>query len=384
MITSVEISNFKSLKHVALETRNLNLLTGLNGSGKSTLIQAFLLLKQSPVGQGQLRLRNAVDRIFDDRNLFDAGVAEDIYYQFGVDKEIKVILSTSRELRLGWHFACDPLLEPGATVLNAPERYTSDDLLKWSLFTYSFQYLQAERTGPQDRYTKNPEVVEEQLGLGSLGQYAVHFLHRYGDELKVTHEALKHPRAKSELLIHQADAWMSEIAPGVQLYTEEISNEEVRLSFQFATERGKTNRLKPKNVGFGLTYVLPVIVALLTATPDKLILIENPESHIHPRGQVELGRLLAGCAQSGAQLFVETHSDHILNGLRLAVKEGLIDANKAIAFFFKRNDEDNASQITPIVVDTNGKLHRQTVDGTVSQLPKGFFDQWTSSMAKLF
>jgi predicted ATPase len=381
MITAVEIKNFKSLKHVALQTRNLNLLTGLNGSGKSSLIQVFLLLKQSPyLHQGKLNLKG---------ELFDAGVAEDVYYQFGTEKEILINVGFTdhrfQKSEVLWHFICDPLTDPDANLLKAPENPVGlGTVIINGLFNNRFEYLTAERTGPQNIYTRNADVVENRQSVGIAGQYAVHFLHRYGNELKVTDEALQHPRAKSELLIHQADAWMSEIAPGVQLYTEEISNEEVRLSFQFGTERGKTNRLKPKNVGFGLTYVLPVIVVLLTATPDKLILIENPESHIHPRGQVELGRLLAGCAQSGAQLFIETHSDHILNGLRLAVREKLIDADKAVSFFFKRDDEDNASHITPIVIDPNGKLHRQTTDGTIAALPKGFFDQWTSSMAKLF
>lgn len=380
MITSVEIANFKSLKNVRLATRNLNLLTGLNGSGKSSLIQAFLLIRQSPeIQQGRLLLRNPAS------NLFDAGVAEDVYYQFGVEKEIYFGFELDRQSRLDWHFACDPLTEPDANVLNAPERYVGiGALVDFSLFNHLFQYLSAERTGPKNSYGKDVAGLEYGLDIGVAGEYAVHLLHDLGDKYKVTNEALQHPNAKSELLIHQTDAWMSEIAPGVQLYTEEISNEEVRLSFQFGTERGKTNQIKPKNVGFGLTYVLPVILTLLTAQADKLILIENPESHIHPRGQVELGRLLAGCAQSGAQLFIETHSDHILNGLRLAVKEGLIDADRAVAFYFKRGEEDNATTITPIVVDTKGKLHRQTSDGTTAQLPKGFFDQWTSSMAKLF
>lgn len=381
MITSIEISNFKSLKSVRLQTRNLNLLTGLNGSGKSSLIQVFLLLKQSPeVRKGKLHLKG---------NLFDAGVAEDVYYQFGVDKVIRLALSYTPdqndelELNLVWNFACDPLVEPDANQLKAPEHYSNiGHIAFWPLSELA--YLTAERKGPENSYAKNVSVVENEGKLGVAGEYAVHFLHHYGNEYKVTYPALQHPAARSELLIHQVNAWMSEVAPDVQLYTEEISNEEVRLSFQFGTQQGRTNFIKPKNVGFGLTYVLPVIVALLTATPDHLLLIENPESHIHPRGQVELGRLLAAAAQSGAQLFVETHSDHILNGLRLATRGELIDPDKAVAFYFRRDEEDNATHITPVVIDAKGKLHQQTPEGTKAQLPKGFFDQWTSSMAKLF
>jgi predicted ATPase len=379
MITSVGITNFKSLKSVALETRNLNLLTGLNGSGKSSLIQALLLLRQSPeIGQGRLLLKNPGN------DLFDAGVAEDVYFQSGIEKHIRFSLTIAAHLALSWQFACDPLTDPAATILLAPEYYSDELLYRSALFSEGFQYLTAERTGPRSQYARNIEVVEGQRGLGNAGEYAVDFLYRFGSEWKVTAPAMRQPDAKSDLLIHQTEAWLSEIAPGVQVEATPVSNEEIRLSFQFSTTRGKTTPIKPKNVGFGLTYVLPVILAALTAEPDKLILIENPESHIHPRGQVELGRLLAACAQSGAQLFVETHSDHILNGLRIATKQNLIEPDKAVAFFFQRMQEDNCTDITPIVVDAKGKLHRQTPDGTTALLPKGFFDQWTSSMAKLF
>ena len=379
MLTSVGIANFKSLKSVLLNTRHLNLLTGLNGSGKSSLIQALLLLRQSPdIGQGRLLLKNPGN------DLFDAGVAEDAYFQSGIEKYIYFNLGLSDAFTFSWHFACDPIAEPEATVLNAPERYFDEVMYRSALFTDAFQYLTAERTGPRSQYARSIEVVEGQRGLGNAGEYAVDFLYRFGSEWKVTAPGMRHPDAKSDLLIHQAEAWLSEISPGVQVEATPLSNEDIRLSFQFSTTRGKTTPIKPKNVGFGLTYVLPVILAALSAEPGKLILIENPESHIHPRGQVELGRLLAACAQSGAQLFVETHSDHILNGLRLATREKLIEPDKAVAFYFRREEEDNCTNITPIVLDEKAKLHRQTPDGTTAQLPKGFFDQWTSSMAKLF
>ncbi len=58
--------------------------------------------------------------------------------------------------------------------------------------------------------------------------------------------------------------------------------------------------------------------------------------------------------------------------------------DKVVVFYFKRSPEDNCSEITPILIDGNGKLHRKTTDGTNAKIPKGFFDEWTNSMAKLF
>ncbi|RKZ47807.1 MAG: DUF3696 domain-containing protein [Candidatus Parabeggiatoa sp. nov. 3] len=376
MISQLYIKNFKSLKEIDLEIRHLNLLTGLNGSGKSSLIQTLLLLRQSPeIGKGELKLDNPSN------TLFDAGVAEDVYYQFGTDKEI-VFRCVSEQHCLEWFFDCDVLSHPNRDVLRASADYSPEQLQQCNVFSSAFQYLSAERAGAQNAYPASVEVVKNQKSLGLSGEYTTHFLHVYGDY--EVNEILHHPHARSNKLIHQTEAWLSELATGVRLKTEEISNEEVRLDFQFDTDQGITHKFKPKNVGLGLIYVLPVIVSLLSAEKDKLILIENPESHIHPRGQVELGKLFAAAAQSGVQLFIETHSDHILNGIRIATREKCIASENVISFYFKRFEEDNRSDITSILIDDKGKLHRKTAEGTVAKIPKGFFDEWTKSMLKLF
>lgn len=380
MIRHIAIKNFKSLKSVDVGLSSLNLLTGLNGSGKSSLLQVLLLLRQSEheIGRGRLLLQKK------ENELFDAGVAKDVYFQWGIEKTIDFQLLLENRFMLDWSFDCDVLLYPDDNILTTKREYAAADLIQSTLFTQRFHYLNAERLSPKNLYSRNVEAVENERSVGVFGEYAVHFLEHFGETFEVENENLQHPKAKSEKLIHQADAWLSEISPGVNLIPEKVSNEESRISYQFGTFHGRTNRFKPKNVGFGLSYVLPVIVTLLTAEKGQLILMENPEAHIHPRGQAELGRLLAASAQAGAQLLVETHSDHILNGIRIAVRTKQIEPEKAIAFYFKRSEEDNCSEITPIVIDQHGKLHQKTPDGTTTKIPKGFFDEWTNSMAKLF
>lgn len=378
MIQQLYIKNFKSLKEIDLELRNLNLLTGLNGSGKSSLIQSLLLLRQSPdLNRGELLLRK------NEKELFDAGVARDVYYQWGVDKEICFGFKVGSAIELKWCFECDAIKNPEANILYSRDYYKF--VYESSvLFGEGFTYLNAERLSPQNFYKRDPQVVENEYSIGTLGEYTAHFLEIFGEKLEIKAPSLQHTFAKSYKLIHQVEAWLSEISPNVNLNVKKISNEETRISYQFGTNRGNTLDFKPKNVGFGLSYVLPVVVALLTANDQKLIIIENPESHIHPRGQAELGKLFAAAAEAGAQLLVETHSDHILNGIRVATREKAIHPDKVVAFYFKRSSEDNCSEITPILIDGNGKLHRKATDGTNAKIPKGFFDEWTNSMAKLF
>src|SRR5690606_39213190 len=153
--------------------------------------------------------------------------------------------------------------------------------------------------------------------IGKHGEYTVHYLSEYGLET-IQYPNLIHPKAKSNRLLHNVEAWLNEISPGVKVIIEDIKGLDlVRLSFQYETENGYTNEYKPINVGFGITYALPVIVALLTANPEKIIIIENPESHIHPKGQAKIGELIALASSNNCQILIETHSDHILNGIRV-------------------------------------------------------------------
>ena len=83
-----------------------------------------------------------------------------------------------------------------------------------------------------------------------------------------------------------------------------------------------------------------------------------------------------GPAQSGSQLFVETHSDHIINGIRVAVKEKLIEKEKVNILFFDKEtaEKEQYAKITPILVDGNGSL---------SDYPDNFMDEWSSQLSKL-
>ena len=81
--------------------------------------------------------------------------------------------------------------------------------------------------------------------------------------------------------------------------------------------------LRAVHTGDGLVQVLPIVVAALSAAEDSLLLIENPEANLHPAGQAHMGEFLAEVAAAGVQVILETHSDHVLNGIRRAVKQSI-------------------------------------------------------------
>ena len=104
-----------------------------------------------------------------------------------------------------------------------------------------------------------------------------------------------------------------------------------------------------------------------------MLLIENPEAQLHPQGQVALGKFLARVAASGVQVVVETHSDHILNGIRVAVKREILPPGDLKVHFFSRSSTGSAFRVSP-TIDKNGLL---------SDWPQGFFTQWDDTLIDL-
>ncbi len=363
MITHLSIQNFKSLRKLNLDLKPLNLLMGLNGMGKSSLLQALLILRQSrDLHVGLVNLNDYMVQL---------GEGRDAMYQYGKDDFIRIAFTEDGKNELSWTMA----YVPEAQELLADNAYSFNSLLDYSLFSTNFQYLQAERSAPQDEYRMSSSEVGRDGQIGIDGEYAIHYLNQFGTN--EVWSVLHHPAAKSPLLLAQVDAWMGEISPGIKFNTSKIQGlNKIVLDVQFEAAGGFTNRFRPKNVGFGLTYVLPVVVALLSTRPGRLIIIENPESHVHPRGQAEMGKLIALSAAAGAQLIIETHSDHVLNGIRVAVKDGLVlSQDVGLYYFEKRNTaEEQFTRATTINIDSNG---------TLSDYPENLLDEWSNQLLKL-
>jgi predicted ATPase len=370
MITQIEIKNFKSIKEAKIQTKRLNLLMGLNGMGKSSFIQMLLLLMQSDKLEERIIELNGI--------LAQIGRGQDALYQFAKDDFIEFGIGFE-ENKFSWKFN----YQKDKDKLISEVGFTKDQMKYFRAKTKLFQYISAERIGPREIYDASSITVADKKQLGLLGEFAAYYINVFGSEYDVK-KALHHPKASSGKLNTQINAWLREISPGISLNTKYVPEvNKVILDYQFDLEKTTTNPFRPKNVGFGISYVLPIILALLTVEENKIVVIENPESHIHPRGQVELGKLISLAAQSGAQIFIETHSDHILNGIRVAVKDyhstdgvlGISKDNVNIMYFEKNTtDKEQYSKITPIRVDYKGEL---------DEYPKDFLDEWSNQLLKL-
>jgi predicted ATPase len=123
---------------------------------------------------------------------------------------------------------------------------------------------------------------------------------------------------------------------------------------------------RPVHVGFGLTQVLPIVIAALSAAKGDLLLVENPEVHLHPAGQSLMGQFLAAVAHAGVQVIVETHSDHVLNGVRRAVKTAVLPSEHVAIHYFRARPAGENQVESPQI----------NVNGEIDSWPEGFFDQF--------
>ncbi|MFC8804123.1 DUF3696 domain-containing protein [Streptomyces anthocyanicus] len=392
MIDRLTLTNFKAFQHAEIPLGPLTLLTGLNSSGKSTVMQALALLRQSYTA-GNLDLAAVLRKLNDNPQLVrDAGFllkgelvglgdGQDVLHENFVSDEPEITLGINEgERTYFWSAQYDqeqnllPLRN-----LDVPAGREGTERLEgeagWApgYLTAPFQYLHADRITPAERYPRDHQVAIGRGFLGVRGEHSVNFLRHHARD-EVPDGPLRHARAKSPLLLDQVAAWMGELCPGVNLEAAPIEGTDtVRLSYGFGDALTATRRRRPTNVGFGLTYALPIVVACLTAQPGGLILLENPEAHLHPQGQTRMAGLAAAAAAHGAQLIVETHSDHVLNGMRLAVKQGLLTPEQAVVHFFRSADGSGVEVITP----------RIDKDGQLDQWPMGFFDELENTLVQL-
>ena len=194
------------------------------------------------------------------------------------------------------------------------------------------------RLGTEDVYP-SPDMPEPiNADVGFQGQFAPWWFEKMLDE--IVDEMKLHPDEKAATLRRQFDAWSNELFPGSQANAIRI-NKTPLIKLELRTKNTEEWR-RPANIGYGLTYAFPILVAGLLAKPGQILIIDSPEAHLHPMGQSRIGEFLSVIAASGVQIILETHSDHVLNGIRLAVSKNKIEHDKvAVHFFSPDMDEGN-------------------------------------------
>jgi len=371
MINRLDLQYFKCFESLRLPLCDLTLLSGGNASGKSSVLQALVLLHQTMrehewstrlmLNGEAIRLgtvSDVVDKVHG-RRTFEIGVvdsAQTYHWTFGGDRaEMSMLVDR---------------VAIGEAALEKPEllRY----LLPYEVGQASpslahrlryLSYITAERVGPREVYP----VEDRQIApvVGPAGEHAVSVLHWGRDEPVLDELAVE---GKPKTRLRQVEERMRMFFPGCALVLQQVPQANaVTLGLRTSED---TDFHRPVHVGFGLTQVLPIVIAALSAAKGDLLLIENPEVHLHPAGQAHMGQFLAEVAQAGVQVIIETHSDHVLNGIRRSVKAERLKPEQVAIHFFRPRAAEEAQVLTPL-------LDRS---GNIDTWPEGFFDQFDKDM----
>ncbi|WP_413586044.1 DUF3696 domain-containing protein [Bdellovibrio sp. HCB274] len=365
MIEQIRLKNFKCFRDQTLIVKPITLLSGINGMGKSTFIQSLLALRQS-------HLQNLLPDTGLSLNgdLVSLGAANDVLFEYTDEEEIGLKVTYKGGLTGRFLFNYNQ----SSDVLPLKKEIAEKSFFTSNLFSDNFHYLSAERTGPRLSFAMSDFHVVQHRQLGIRGEYSPHFLASFGSSpLKI--KALKFSSDISDTLLANVEAWLGAISPGTRLtVTPHPGMNLVNLEYSFSRGTRVSKNHRPTNVGFGITFILPVLVAILSSDPGSLLLIENPEAHLHPKGQFMLAQLMALAATNGIQIIVESHSDHFLNGLRVAAKRGEIKSEDISVNFFEYDQSLMSSRVVNINIDQ---------DGRIDYWPEGFFDEWEKSLEAL-
>lgn len=329
---NLTISGFKCFKNASFELNNITVMTGANSAGKSSLIQSLLLMK--------LATEKTTVR------LDDPGLA----LNFGkIDDVINESVEDTVEFRIGearYSFQGADIHDEGEINFNVVPHENP--------FTNGFSYLSADRIGP--RYVI--PITAEREDCGCKGEQTANVISNNAFT-KIPEN--RQFRADGNFQI-QLDAWLGTIFPGVSVKIKLSGDTHCQLTLRTA---GNQSASVATNVGFGISYALPIVVNCLLARCGSWVVIENPEAHLHAKAQSNMGYFLGMMAASGLRLVIETHSEHVVNGIRRAA----VSKDTSLS-----HDDVNIYYMRP---EVNGGILKIDIDqrGNLSDFPVDFFDQ---------
>lgn len=373
MISKVTVSALKSIRDLSIECSNFNLFVGTNSSGKSTFLQALLIAAQEELNGKYISLGEFREA----RN----------YSMPNSPIEIEI---TEKDKELpGWIKFVEDEEKEGYIVKDFLSDAISEEILFNDLSTdidpeqsllpeedICFHYLSCHRIGVDDIYKKN--MIDE-TDFGIDGEYALAYLLR-NEEAVVDEKLAVRKNDVTNSLLGQVNHWLDYIV-GTTLSINDLKKTnylQVKYNNNPANFSSDALYCRPVNVGSGISYLISILITCLGAEEDSIIIIENPEIHLHPKAQSRLCEFLYHVSKAGRQLFIESHSDHIFNGLRVGVAQGKIKQEEITVNFFAM-DEKYETQCNPVVFGEYGKITGTNEAMDINDL----FDQFEIDMDKM-
>lgn len=341
------INGFKCFEqNETLDFNQLTLLTGANSAGKSSVIQALLLTEKVAFSKSN------IISFSDEKFALDIGSYDDIANENSTG-DLLFELDGCR-----WEIKADDV-DSHENGKNVAFRSDCMEDMK-GLFSSGFSFIAADRMAPHYEYKySNNEVDLCDCHGNNLGDV----LNKHDRDNVDSNRSLLGTSNKLKILL---DEWVDYIFPNVSLLIKNTGSDSYKVM--------EHDRFAATNIGFGITYALPILINGLLIKSGGWLVVENPEAHLHPKAQSNMGYYLACVASAGVRVIVETHSEHVVNGIRRFVlkKDSLLKTDDVTIYFFKKMGSEK-------------KIEKLDIDesGNVSDLPVDFFDQVRQDMQQI-
>lgn len=338
MLKQLIVRRFKSIKEATVALSQLNLFVGANSAGKSSAIQALMLaLDNNMIGA-------------------DEQLCEMVHLRTSSFNELRCFVLNAKSFEI--HLDDVPFMFRPAddNMIQTTVQRNSD---KEGEHT-NILYLPAMRNADLSHAGINSSPRNNPLGRN--GEYVIDYY--YNHHKDVLPQSLIVDKTL-ETLEGQVNCWLNKLTGyNIQVL---LQGSEYQVRFEDPNKK----MLSPIHVGTGISFIVELLIVCLSAKKGDVIIIENPEIHLHPSAQASIIDFLAMiAANSSAQLFIESHSDHLFNGIRRLLHEEKLKLNEVSVYYFTR-DENGLSSAQEVQLSQYG--------GLKNYIP-GMFDQFDEDL----
>lgn len=356
----LRLQGFKCFLDKRLELNNVTILTGNNGAGKSSVIQALLLVREA--------VEKCASRDGDSWKWLKKEIALNEYRQLQLGRYDELCHYTADGICIsvnGVDFRVEQNEEASDGFVTLDINLEKVEQLPSFLQEERFYYLNAERIGPRRESQVRPMAY---LQSGDCGEWSGNVLleaSRTFPKVDVKRLVDSNDPVSFNVLV---DKWMSYIFSEMSVKSEPITTQVCQIKL-----RGSKVTTNTPNTGFGYTYALPIVIDGLLAKEGCLLIVENPEAHLHPKAQSNIGYFLGKMAAAGVKIVIETHSEHVVNGIRRAALSGFGLNPEDVNIYFFMNDTEGCDYRSISIKE----------DGSLSDFPVDFFDQVRQDMLEI-
>ena len=401
MITELRAQNFKSWQDTGtLQFAPLTGFFGANSSGKTSILQVLLMLKQTAERPSDW---NEPLYFGDEQSLINLGNFDAVIHKHKQDVSLNISVSwklckkikIKSNLTNSLSFSTSIVKKYKDVVLNYFRYKFGEHCFRVGWTNQGYKVINSERranlrqcygitnpTGPQDSFLHLGKAFEDLFSrILYLGPLREHPRPRYtwegdhpkgiGQEGEKAISALLSGRIRNLSIDEQILNWLQRLEL-IDSY-DVLPVSDTSREYEFLVKKYKDGpEVRLTDVGFGVSQVLPVLILCYYAPEGSILILEQPEAHLHPKVQTELADVLIDVVTNrNVQIILESHSEYLLSRLQRRIAEGQISSDDTALYFCQIND--GTSEIEQLDVDEYGNIRNW---------PQDFFGDVTGELIK--